>query len=39
MPPRPAPSANHGVPLTFVSVSADDKSLYVACNHGNTLPI
>jgi YVTN family beta-propeller protein len=24
---------------TFVSVSADDRQLYVACNHGNTLQV
>jgi len=35
-----APSGNHdGCQPTFVSVSADDRSLYVACNHGNTLQV
>ena len=35
-----APAAAHeGCAPTFVSVSADDKSLYVACNHGNTLQV
>jgi len=35
-----APSGAHdGCQPTFVSVSADDRSLYVACNHGNTLQV
>src|SRR5438309_9784238 len=32
----PAPAAHDCMP-TFVSVSPDDRLLYVACNHGNTL--
>ena len=34
----PAPAA-HDCSPTFVSVSPDDKRLYVACNHGNTLQV
>jgi DNA-binding beta-propeller fold protein YncE len=37
-----APSAIQAAPEcspTFISVSADDKRLYVACNHGNTLQV
>ena len=34
------PSASaHDCSPTFVSVSPDDKRLYVACNHGNTLQV
>lgn len=36
------PSLPHGAPdcsPTFVSVSPDDRRLYVACNHGNTLQV
>ena len=29
----------HDCSPTFVSLSADDKRLYVACNHGNTLQV
>lgn len=31
--------AGHDCSPTFVSLSADDKRLYVACNHGNTLQV
>src|SRR2546425_7792232 len=34
----PAPAA-HDCSPTFVSVSPDDRRLYVACNHGNTLQV
>ena len=34
-----APSAAHDCSPTFVSVSPDDRRLYVACNHGNTLQV
>jgi len=34
----PAPAAHECMP-TFVSVSPDDRRLYVACNHGNTLQV
>ena len=34
----PAPAAHDCMP-TFVSVSPDDRRLYVACNHGNTLQV
>lgn len=34
--PAPAP---HDCMPTFVSVSPDDRRLYVACNHGNTLQV
>lgn len=33
------PTAAHDCSPTFVSVSPDDKRLYVACNHGNTLQV
>jgi YVTN family beta-propeller protein len=36
--PAPAPAGAVCSP-TFVSVSADDRQLYVACNHGNTLQV
>jgi DNA-binding beta-propeller fold protein YncE len=32
-------SAAHDCMPTFVSVSPDDRRLYVACNHGNTLQV
>jgi YVTN family beta-propeller protein len=32
-------SAAHDCSPTFVSVSPDDRRLYVACNHGNTLQV
>jgi DNA-binding beta-propeller fold protein YncE len=36
----PTPAAGDGsCAPTFVSVSPDDKTLYVACNHGNTLQV
>ena len=31
--------SQHGCAPTFVSVSPDDRRLYVACNHGNTLQV
>jgi len=34
-----ATSAAHDCSPTFVSVSPDDRRLYVACNHGNTLQV
>ena len=34
-----APGAAHDCSPTFVSVSPDDRRLYVACNHGNTLQV
>jgi len=34
-----APAAAHDCAPTFVSVSPDDRRLYVACNHGNTLQV
>ncbi len=34
----PAPAAHDCMP-TFVSVAPDDRRLYVACNHGNTLQV
>ena len=34
-----APGAAHDCSPTFVSVAPDDKRLYVACNHGNTLQV
>jgi len=39
--PRPGPGggAPHDCAPTFVSVSPDDRRLYVACNHGNTLQV
>jgi YVTN family beta-propeller protein len=36
--PSPASPA-HDCSPTFVSVSPDDRRLYVACNHGNTLQV
>jgi len=36
--PAAAP-AGHDCAPTFVSVSPDDKRLYVACNHGNSLQV
>jgi hypothetical protein len=36
--PAPASPAPQCMP-TFVSLSADDKRLYVACNHGNSLQV
>jgi DNA-binding beta-propeller fold protein YncE len=36
--PTPMP-AGHDCAPTFVSVSPDDRRLYVACNHGNTLQV
>jgi DNA-binding beta-propeller fold protein YncE len=35
----PAAGPAHDCSPTFVAVSADDKRLYVACNHGNTLQV
>jgi YVTN family beta-propeller protein len=35
----PAAGPAHDCSPTFVSLSADDKRLYVACNHGNTLQV
>ena len=34
-----APAAAHDCSPTFVSVSPDDRRLYVACNHGNSLQV
>jgi YVTN family beta-propeller protein len=34
-----ATPAGHDCSPTFVSVSPDDRRLYVACNHGNTLQV
>jgi YVTN family beta-propeller protein len=34
-----SPAAAHDCSPTFVSVSPDDRRLYVACNHGNTLQV
>jgi YVTN family beta-propeller protein len=34
-----APAADNSCAPTFVSVSADDKTLYAACNHGNSLQV
>jgi YVTN family beta-propeller protein len=33
------PAAAHDCSPTFVSVAPDDRRLYVACNHGNTLQV
>lgn len=33
------PASSHDCSPTFVSVSPDDRRLYVACNHGNTLQV
>jgi DNA-binding beta-propeller fold protein YncE len=41
-PPASAPAAaqpDNSCAPTFVSVSANDQTLYVACNHGNTLQV
>ena len=38
-PPAAAPATGRDCSPTFVSVSPDDKRLYVACNHGNTLQV
>jgi YVTN family beta-propeller protein len=38
-PPDPNGLANKVCAGTFVSVSPDDKTLYVACNYGNTLQV
>jgi 6-phosphogluconolactonase (cycloisomerase 2 family) len=35
----PATGPAHDCSPTFVSLSADDQRLYVACNHGNTLQV
>lgn len=35
----PAAGPAHDCSPTFVSLSADDSRLYVACNHGNTLQV
>lgn len=35
----PGTAAAHDCAPTFVSVSPDDRRLYVACNHGNTLQV
>lgn len=37
--PATPPAAMHDCSPTFVSVSPDDRRLYVACNHGNTLQV
>ena len=37
--PAAGPGPAHDCSPTFVSLSADDKRLYVACNHGNTLQV
>jgi DNA-binding beta-propeller fold protein YncE len=37
--PAPAPAPDNSCAPTFVSVSADDKTLYAACNHGNSLQV
>lgn len=37
--PTPAGMADGGCAPTFVSVSADDKRLYAACNHSGTLQV
>lgn len=34
-----SPAGAHDCSPTFVSVSPDDRRLYVACNHGNTLQV
>jgi len=34
-----APAAAHDCSPTFVSVSPDDRRLYVACNHGNSVQV
>jgi YVTN family beta-propeller protein len=35
----PAAGGGHDCAPTFVSVSPDDRRLYIACNHGNTLQV
>lgn len=35
----PAPAADNSCAPTFVSVSPDDRTLYAACNHGNTVQV
>ncbi|MEP7326146.1 MAG: cytochrome D1 domain-containing protein [Gemmatimonadota bacterium] len=35
----PASAGGHECAPTFVSVSADDKTLYVACNYGNSVQV
>lgn len=35
----PAPAADLSCAPTFVSVSPDDKTLYAACNHGNSVQV
>lgn len=37
--PAPAPGADNSCAPTFVSVSPDDRTLYAACNHGNTVQV
>jgi DNA-binding beta-propeller fold protein YncE len=38
-PPAPAAGGDGSCAPTFVSVSPDDKTLYAACNHGNSLQV
>jgi len=38
-PATPAPAGGHECAPTFVSVSADDKTLFVACNYGNSVQV
>lgn len=35
----PAPGSSHECAPTFVAVSPDDKTLYAACNYGNSLQV
>ncbi len=37
--PVPAPAADNSCAPTFVSVSPDDRTLYAACNHANTVQV
>ncbi len=37
--PAPATSLDESCAPTFVSVSPDDRTLYAACNHGNSLQV
>jgi DNA-binding beta-propeller fold protein YncE len=37
--PRPAAAPDTSCAPTFVSVSPDDRTLYAACNHGNSLQV
>jgi len=37
--PAPAAAADMSCAPTFVSVSPDDRTLYAACNHGNTVQV